>query len=202
MNRIDSSPQCLDRPSRRQGGISLIVALVMLTALGLLAAWGIKAATTNMRVVGNTQARQEAFAAAQAAVERTISSPLFSQQPVAVAGNLINIDVDGDGTQDLQARLQPVPACYQWRPVKTTGLDPGRADDRACLGSGASSNAGIDDDRLPAGGDSLCADSEWNVRATVTDPQTRASVAVNQGVALRGLITDANNLCPSPAPPP
>lgn len=199
MKRIALSVHCFDR--RRQRGVSLIVALVMLTAMGLLAAWGIKAATTNMRVVGNTQARQEAFAAAQAAVERTISSPLFSQQPAAVAGNPIGIDVDGDGTEDLVARLQPAPACYHWRPVKTTSLDPARDDDRTCMGSGASANAGIDDVRLPAGGDSLCADSEWNVRATVTDPQTRASVAVNQGVALRGQITDANNLCPQPPAP-
>ena len=180
----------------RQRGISLIVALVMLTALGLLAAWGIKSATANVRVVGNTQARQQALAAAQAAIERTISAPTFSQQPAVVAGNPVGVDVNGDGVEDLVARLDPAPVCYRWRPVKTSELNPANASDRSCVGSGAATNAGIDSPNSPTAGDSLCADSEWNVRATVADPLTGASVSVNQGVAMRGLVTDSNNLCP------
>jgi hypothetical protein len=155
-----------------------------------------------VRVTGNTQARQLAFSAAQAAVERTISSPLFSQQPDAVAENPIAVDVDGDGSDDLVARLEPAPNCYRWRPVKTSSLDPAQLADRLCLGSGVAANAGIDIEPTVPSGDSLCADSEWNVRVAVADPATGAAVAVNQGEALRGLITDAKNLCPSPPPLP
>ena len=46
-----------------------------------------------------------------------------------------------------------------------------------------------------AAGNSLCANTEWNVRAEVADARTGAKVAVNQGVAIRVLETDAANSC-------
>jgi len=177
----------------RQRGVTLIIALMMLTALGLLAAWALKAGTLNVRAVGNMQARQEVLAAAQTAIETTISSPEFSQQPATVAARPITVDIDGDGAVDLTARLSPVPACYRVMAVKMSELDPSVEADRACVRPQVTT--GIESDNLPAG-ESLCADSEWNLRATVTDTTTGASVAVNQGVALRGLITDATNSCP------
>ena len=192
MNRIPFAPG----GRHRQRGVTLIVALIMLTALGLLAAFAVKSGTTNLRIVNNTQARHEAFAAAQAAVERTISSPLFSQQPAAVAANPIPVDVDGDGVSDFSVRLTPAPACYRWRSVKVGELNPTAAADRACLGSGVAANSGIDSSQALPVGDSLCADSEWNIRAVAVNAATSASVSVNQGLALRGLITDVTNACP------
>jgi Tfp pilus assembly protein PilV len=180
----------------RQRGVTLIIALIMLTALGLLAAWSVKSGTANLRIVNNTQARQEAMAAAQAAIEETLSQPTFSQQPAAVAANAIPVDLDGDGVAELSARLSPAPACYRWRAVKVSELDPAVGADLDCLGSGSATNAGIDSTPTTPAGDSLCADSEWNLRATVTDANTGASVAVNQGIAVRGLITDVTNTCP------
>ena len=179
--------------ARRQRGVTLIIALMMLTALGLLAAWALKAGTLNVRAVGNMQARQEVLAAAQTAIETTISSPEFSQQPVTVGARPITVDIDGDGAVDLTARLLPAPACYRVMAVKMSELDPSVEADRACVRPQLTT--GIESDALPSG-ESLCADSEWNLRATVTDDNTGASVAVNQGVALRGLITDATNSCP------
>lgn len=184
-------------PRQAQRGVTLVVALIMLTALGLLAAWAVKMGTTNLRVVGNSQARQDAFTTAQAAIERTISTAEFSQRPDAVAAQPIAIDLDGNGSADLSATLSPAPACYRVRPVKVTELDPAQASDRPCLRSSASATAGIEfAGSSGSGGDSLCADTEWNVRAVVTDTTTGASVAVNQGMALRTLVTDANNACP------
>ncbi len=181
----------------RQRGVTLVVALIMLTALGLLAAWAVKMGTTNLRVVGNSQARQDAFTTAQAAIERTISSAEFAQRPDAVAAQPIAIDLDGNGSADLSASLSPAPACYRVRPVKVNELDPTQSADLPCLKSSSSATAGIDFGGSTGGtGDSLCADTEWNVRAVVTDTTTGASVAVNQGMALRTLITDANNACP------
>lgn len=185
------------RGRARQRGVTLVVALIMLTALGLLAAWAVKMGTTNLRVVGNSQARQDAFTTAQAAIEATISSPEFSQRPAVVAARPVGIDLDGDGTADQTATLSPAPACYRVRPVRVTELDPTQAADLPCLKSSSSSTAGIDFAGSTAGsGESLCADTEWNLRAVVTDASTGAQVAVNQGMALRSLVTDANNACP------
>lgn len=182
---------------RDQRGITLIVALVMLLALSMLAVWAYNASTANMRIVGNTQARGETFAAAQAAVEKTISSPLFVQQAAAVASAPVDVDIDGDGANDFSARLTPAPACYRVRPVKVNELDPGSPQDLNCLGSSAATTSGIEvDGAAPPTGDSLCADSEWNVRAEVADARSNAFVAVNQGVGIRSLTTDAANSCP------
>ena len=152
---------------RAQRGATLIIALIMLVALAMLSAWAFNGSQMNMRVVGNSQARQEAVSAAQAAVELTISTPAFSVDPVAVAASPIPIDIDGDATSDYAVRLSPAP---------TPGIETAGA--------------------TPTTGDSLCADSEWNVRAVVTDPRSNANAAINQGVAIRSLSTDTANACP------
>ena len=180
-----------------QRGATLIIALIMLVALAMLSAWAFNGSQMNMRVVGNSQARQEAVSAAQAAVELTISTPAFSVDPVAVAASAIPIDIDGDATSDYAVRLSPAPTCYRVRVLKVNELDPSNAGDRACLGSSASPNPGIETaGATPTTGDSLCADSEWNVRAVVTDPRSNANAAINQGVAIRSLSTDTANACP------
>jgi FlaG/FlaF family flagellin (archaellin) len=182
---------------REQRGATLIIALIMLVALAMLSAWAFNGSQMNLRVVGNSQARQEAVTAAQAAIELTISSAAFSVDPVAVAASAIPIDVDGDAATDYQVQLTPPPTCYRIRVLKVNELDPASAGDRACLGSSASPNPGIETaGSTPPIGDSLCADSEWNLRGVVTDPRTNANAAVNQGVAIRSLSTDATNACP------
>src|SRR6185369_12200485 len=98
-----------------QRGATLIIALIMLVALAMLSLWSFNAGTMNLRVVGNSQARQEVVAAAQAATELTLSTPLFTQDPLAVAAGAIPIDIDGDAQPDYQARLTPAPACYRVR---------------------------------------------------------------------------------------
>lgn len=183
--------------ARGQRGATLIVALVMLVALAMLGIWSFNLSTSNVRIVGNTQARQEALAAAQAAVEQTISSPLFVQQAAAVAASPVPIDTNGDGTADYEARLSPQPSCYRVRVLKVNELDPSSSADLSCLGSSSAQNSGIEvEGAAPPAGDSLCADSEWNVRAEVRDLASHASVAVNQGVAVRSLSTDTANACP------
>jgi hypothetical protein len=176
--------------------VTLIVALIMLTALGLLAAFAIRAGMANLTIVNNTQVRQQAFAAVQLAIERTISSSAFQADPAAVAAVPLTVDVDGDGAQDLTVNLDPAPACYRWRPIKLGELDAAVPADLPCMGSGQALGAGIDSTARVTSGDSLCADSEWNVRATATDARSGARVAINQGVAIRGLITNVAASCP------
>jgi hypothetical protein len=175
----------------------LIIALIMLVALAMLSLWAFNAGTMNLRVVGNSQARQEVVAAAQAATELTLSTPLFTQDPLAVAAGAIPVDIDGDALPDYSARLTPAPACYRVRVLKVNELDPASEGDRACLGSSMSINPGIETaGAAPSTGDSLCADSEWNVRAVVSDARSHATAAVNQGIAVRALTTDTASACP------
>jgi len=183
--------------SRGQRGATLIVALIMLVALAMLSLWSFNSGTMNLRVVGNSQARQEVVAAAQAATEMTLSTPLFTQDPLAVSAGAIPIDIDGDTLPDYQAQLSPAPSCYRVRVLKVYELDPASEGDRACLGSSTAQNPGIEiAGAASSTGDSLCADSEWNVRAVVSDARSHATAAVNQGVAVRALTTDTASACP------
>ena len=157
--------------SLRQRGVTLIVALIMLVALAMLAVWAANTSTTNMRTIGNTQARQESLSAAQSAVEQTISSKLFITSPAAMAAAPIPVDVDGDGTADYQAQLTPAPACYRVRVLKVIELDPDLASDTNCFGSSSPPNVPEVAGAAPTAGDSICAASDWNVLASW--PRTR-----------------------------
>lgn len=162
-----------------QQGVTLIVTLIVLMALSLLAAWAVTSGTANLRVVGNQQAREEALSAAQNAIETAISTSDFTLKTAALSAAPIAVDLDGDGTTDVQARLTPEPNCYRTRQVQEEELDvEGRPEDKVCLRS---------EDTLGSGAGTNCQATEWNLRAEATDERTGATVAVNQGVALRVL---------------
>lgn len=180
----------------KQRGASLVVSLILLALMSMLALSAYDAGTINARVTSNMQIRNEALAAAQQAVDRTLSSALFTSDPAAVAATSLPVDIDGNGYVDYTSILSPRPRCYRSRIIPIGELDPARAEDLGCFASATSRNAGIE---TPAGfssaGGSLCANTEWNVRAGVNDPRTSVSVAVNQGVGVRVSIVDATNAC-------
>jgi Tfp pilus assembly protein PilV len=181
--------------SNQQRGMTLIVTLLFLVLISMLAITSFNSSTTNMRVTGNMMVRQESLAAAQSVIEQTLSNMMFTSDPVAIAANPYDVDIDGDANPDYQARLSPAPTCQRVRVIKVNELVPGTADD-ACQRSGVSSFSGIDDASLNAkAGDSLCSNTEWNIRATVTDANSGTTVAVNQGVGVRVPTTDANDFC-------
>ncbi len=185
------------RPAQsRQRGISLVVTMIFLIVMSMFAVNAFNSSSSNMRIVGNMQARQESIAAAQQAVEQTISSTLFTSNPAGVSANPVAVDIDGDGNADYSAQLTPQPRCYRAKAIKTSELNPGTAADIACLRSGVVQNSGLDTpDAAADAGNSLCANTEWNIRAEVTDTRTSARVAINQGVSVRVLETDAANSC-------
>ena len=180
---------------RAQKGMTLYIVLILLSGLGLLAAMGLRSGQTNLRAVGNTQARQEAMSAAQTAIERTISSTEFAERPAEIAARAVPVDIDGDGNADESAHISPQPTCYNYRIVRMSELDAERAADRVCMRGTSGMHTGIES-ATSVSGASMCADSEWNVRAVVSSAQSGAQVAVNQGIAMRGAITDAANNCP------
>jgi len=184
------------RTLHRQSGITLVVTLLFLVIISMLAVASYSSSTTNLRTVGNMIVRQEALSAAQETIDRTISNKLFTTDPVAVAAAPYGVDVDGDGVEDYRAELSPQPSCHRARVMKITELDPSKPADVACMTSSVSAVSGIDVVGGPVlAGDSMCANTEWNVRATVTDQRTSTNVAVNQGVGIRVLASDAADFC-------
>lgn len=183
---------------RAQRGATLVVAMIFLVLMSLFAISAFTNSSTNLRVVGNMQARQEAITSAQIAVEKTISSTTFSTSPDAVAANAVEVDIDRNGTNDYTVRMTPKPKCFRAKPIKTVELDASLPSDLVCMKSGVVTTGGLDaPGGAAASGNSLCSNSEWNIRAEVQDARTGTKVAVNQGVALRILETDAMNACSS-----
>jgi len=192
---VSSAPLC--KEAMKERGATLIIALIMLVTLALLAVWAFNSSTANLRIVGNTQVRQEAAAAVQTAIETTISSTQFHLNPPAVAANPILVDVNGDGVNDYSVALSPAPYCYRFKVIPTSALDlaPPAFKDKKCLGP-TQTDFGSDVDTVTTGSaDSICASTDWNVRGTLTDVSTGAAVAMNQGMSVRVLTTDANTYC-------
>lgn len=177
-------------------GIVLMVVMIFLILMSFFAISAFNSTKGNLSIVGNAQYQQESTAAAQTAIEQTLSSVLFSTNPDTVAANPIVVDIDGSGGTNYSVQLTPKPTCYRAKTIKVTSLDAKIPADRSCLGDSSMQNSGLDSVNATASpGDSLCATTEWNIRAEVVDPRTKTKVAVNQGVALRVLAADASNTC-------
>jgi Tfp pilus assembly protein PilX len=191
---------------RHQRGTTLIVALIMLVLLTLFAVSSFNTANTNLKVVGNMQQKTEALNAAQAAIENVISTPQFLVNPANAvlapcgSANTLCTDVTGDGAADFTSTLvgpdYPAPphqpTCVTVRPIKNQELvlTP-NSEDLGCA-SGQMQQFGI------AGavtGDSLCANSIWEVRARTVSSHSAASVLVTQGVGVRVSTDDAAVSC-------
>lgn len=178
-------------------GAALLVVLVALLLLAFMGLTAHRMTDQHLQVVGNAQSRTLATAAAQRAVEQTISSDQFARDPAAVAAAPIPTDVDGDGAVDFTALLDPRPRCSRVRPIKTAELDIRLRSDRACLQS-ADTGGMLHVERptlLVASGDSLCAATEWDISARVADASTGANAAVQQGVGIRVAKSDAESFC-------
>jgi hypothetical protein len=169
---------------------------VILVAIAWFALSGFRISGQHLQIVGNNQARTQAVAAAQRAIEQTISSNAFTDNPAAVAASPIPTDIDGDGKDDFTATITPAPRCYRVRAIKTAELDVSLPADRKCLVSTGGGAVYIDrPGSAPPAGDSLCANSEWNVSAAVADARSSAAVTVSQGVGVRVARADAKNFC-------
>ena len=181
---------------RRTQGSALIVTLLLLTIFTMFAISSFTSSTTNLRVTGNMMVRKEATAAAYSVVEQIISNTTFTADPLAVAASTYPVDINGNGSTDYIARISPAPSCQKVRIVKLSELNIDRPADKQCISSSKAEQTNIDDASVTAAtGNSLCAATEWNIRSVVTDQQTGASVAVNEGFGVLALKTDADDLC-------
>jgi hypothetical protein len=175
---------------RHQQGVTLVTALIMLVLLTLLALTSFNLGNSTLQVVGNMQQREQSVAAANEAIEETISSTNFFNTPSAAlphpdgAPNQRLVDVDADGKPDIKVTISPPPSCVKAQVIKNSDLRLEDAEDAGCSVGGASD------------GNSDCANSVWDVNAVATDMATKASVKVTQGVAVRVAKDDIATNCP------
>ncbi len=188
----------MSRRIHAQKGNALIVTLVLLTGLTMIILSSFNLGVSDLKIVGNVQYRAQAEAAAQQAIEVAISGQTFFKTPSAVypspcAGqNTYCADVNGDNDDDVTVTLTPNPACVQAKTIKNAELDLENSEDLGCA-VGVQQNFGV---QGAATGDSLCAQTTWQIRAQAEDPVTATRAAVVEGVAVRVAIADMTSNCP------
>jgi len=183
---------------RHQQGLTLVTALIMLVLLTLLALTSFNLGNSTLQVVGNMQQREQSVAAANEAIEETISSTNFFNTPSAAlphpdgAPNQRLVDTDADGKPDIKVNISPPPSCVKAQVIKNSDLRLEDAEDAGCS-VGTNQNFGV---AGASDGNSDCANSVWDVSAVATDMATKASVKVTQGVAVRVAKDDIATNCP------
>ena len=145
---------------KAQRGATLVVGLIMLVLLTLVMTSAYMLSSGNLKAVGNMQFRDEAIAAANAAIEQIISSD-FTTLPVS---STILVDIDQDGSDDYSVAVQ-TPVCVQAVPI-----------------SGGVANLSGVTSGVPSSTDY---NSVWDIEARVNSTTTGAAVIIRQGVRKR-----------------
>jgi len=154
----------------KQRGATLVMGLIMLTVITLMVLTAFTMSSTNLKAVGNMQFRNDAIAAGNKALEQVVSSAFTT----TTTEQEINVDLNNDGTTDYIVKVSP-PACV-----------------RASVG-GAPVKSSI---TLPNMSTTGFWNTVWDIKATVTDPVSSASVQVH--TAVRQLRTDTQKATECP----
>lgn len=181
----------------QQQGATLLVSLIILVLMTLLGVSSFLLGKSNMQTVGNMQQRNEAMAAAQETIEETVSKTQFFETPAnavpnGCAANKKCVDVNGDGKPDVTVTLA-TPKCTQAKVVQNSALNFENEEDRGCSVSPVQNLFGTP---TATTGNSLCADSVWELSAEAVDDVTEAEVTVTQGAAVRVSTDNIATSCP------
>jgi hypothetical protein len=174
----------------RQGGTTLVVALVMLVVLSLLVVSAIRFGNVNLKISRNVQAGVEAQAAAQVALEKAVDtinkapniSAIAAQPTVAVSTGAVTYTVSVSK-----------PACIVTKNIPTPQLDPTKEGDLPCFESGDGGEKLVTANNTLTQPPTACKDQQWDVQATVDDNDSGAKVSLLQGVSVR---VGAEVVCP------
>ena len=181
---------------RRQRGVVMFVALIMMVMMLLVAISSFNMGRQNTVIAGNMQHKAEAVSSANQTIEEVLSKTDFIAAPnAALAGNQSNYDVNGDGTNDITVTLTPTPCIKKAQIIKNSDLSVNNPNDAACI-VGAGQNLGV---AGASTGDSLCANTIWEINAVAADNVTGAATTVTAGIAVRVATDNAINpafICP------
>lgn len=177
--------------ARREGGIVLVIALVMLLAVTLMVVTASNLVQTNLKVVSNMESRERVRFAAISAIEEAISSDRFVDTPENIfsvscgEANQLCYDINEDGNNSDAITVQvEQPSCVSVTPVPNSDLDVFNSPAEAsCF--------------LPPAVYSMCAASVWEFAATARDPLTGAEITVRQGVSVLTTLNNIDTACPT-----
>lgn len=162
-------------PLRRQRGVTLVVGLIMLVLITLVVTSAFMMSATNLKAVGNMQYRQEALAAANAAIEQVLSNDTIFLAPAA------KTIVVGDYSV-IVAR----PVCLYATDVVTNSSSD--TNPNILIESSAGGGGG------GGGGATGFKNTYWDVAASVNDAFSGAAVTAHQGVKIT--LPSSPNPCP------
>lgn len=153
-----------------QRGAALVVSLIMLVLITLLVITALNLGSANFRAVSNAQFRDEAIAAANAAIQERVRLP-FNALPTPLD---IPVDISNDGLPDYSVTVTPT-----------------------CISASLAENADPSSLSLPPSM-SIAAtwNTVWDIAARVTNDVTGASVNVRAGVRVLLNQTDRDRACP------
>lgn len=151
--QVDASATAV-RTSQR--GATLIVGMIVLVVITLIVINAFVLSSTNLQAVNNMQAREEAIAAANQAIELLVSTSFTS----ALGAQTLNVDIDKDGNNDYQVQIA-APVCAR---ATLSGVPPPSDVELPAL-AGAGSWA-----------------TDWDIVATATNVRSGVSATVQQGI--------------------
>lgn len=158
----------IQRSRQGQKGVALIVGLIMLVLITLVVVSAFRMSSSNLRLVGNVQVRNEATAAANQVIERVVSSAFYQ-----TGAQSATVDINKDGTNDFTVQVAAPVCARAWVAASSEGSDV----------------------ELPMMASSIWY-TEWDIDATASDPASGASVRVRQGVRVAMPESDKNLYCP------
>jgi Tfp pilus assembly protein PilX len=157
-------------------GAALVVSLIMLALVTLLVITALNLGSSNFRSVSNSQFRDEAIAAANAAIQSRIAAD-FDTLPDPDVPEVTDVDLNNDGTEDYTVEIR-----------------------RTCISAAVAESAEQSSVKLPPG---MSVASTWNtvwdVAASVRDADpdsTGASVNVRAGVRVLLSQAERDTACP------
>ena len=184
---------------RAQEGMALVIALIMLGLMTVICLASFNMGRTGMDVIANMQRRNEVTIAANAALEQALSTKRMFQNPSAIfltpcdgVANTVCYDLNNDTVSDITVTMTPAPSCKLSQPIPTSTLDLANAEDRGCI-KGSPEQWAIEG--IPPG-DSLCANTMWELSAVARDTVTSAAITVVEGAAVRVSTNDISKNCP------
>lgn len=155
------------RDSRAQKGSVLLLSLFMLMVMTMLALSAIKMGTVNLRTINNQQARSEAMAAAQDALDQVVNKNFTNN--IAGTGGTYTVVKDAGKSYSVTVAT---PCIRQVTPIMNTVLDVTDSEDLKCY----------DTQTNPV---SACSTTVWELTATVQDGWFGAYVQMRQGTGIR-----------------
>lgn len=192
------TPKLKHPKQKKQKGMALLTALIMLTLMTVICLATFNIGKNSMDVITNMQHRNEVTAAATNAIEQAMSTKRLFSSPSTIflnpcnAQNTLCYDLNGDGVNDITVALTPTPSCSQSQSIPNASLNYTNPEDLGCI-MGSPDQWGTEG--VPAG-NSMCANTVWDINAVAQDTVTGANMTVSEGVAVRVASTDADTSCP------